>query len=200
MSRYLESIKICQGRPYNLEYHQMRFSAAQQELWGSEVLAPLEHYLPINLPREGLYKLRLAYDRSGVDAEIQPYNRPLIKRLHCVYTAGLDYHLKSEDRSVFSELKQNLESGDEILIINNGLVADTSFTNLAFWDGRGWYTPEDCLLEGTQRANLLNNNILTLSKIAGSDLGHFLKVALFNAMIEWDERIELDSSCIIDIK
>lgn len=44
-----------------------------------------------------------------------------------------------------------------MLIVRDGWVTDTSFTNVVFEDaGGGLYTPETCLLEGTRRQSLLD--------------------------------------------
>ena len=77
---------------------------------------------------------------------------------------------------------------DEIIIVKHGLLTDTSFTNLAIYDGDRWITPKRPLLLGTKRAALLDKGIIQEADITLNDLQNAVKVSLFNAMIEFGER------------
>lgn len=77
---------------------------------------------------------------------------------------------------------------DEIIIVKHGLLTDTSFTNLAIYDGNHWITPKRPLLLGTKRAALLDKGIIQEADITLNDLRNAVKVSLFNAMIEFGER------------
>jgi 4-amino-4-deoxychorismate lyase len=73
---------------------------------------------------------------------------------------------------------------DDILIIKNGMVTDTSYSNVIFRDKIGnWVTPSTCLLKGTRRLNLLKNRIITETDIRVSDLKYYNEIRLINAMI-----------------
>jgi 4-amino-4-deoxychorismate lyase len=196
MSQYLESIKILNGVACNLKYHNYRFLRTQKDLWCGSKYPDIHNYIPAKLPKKGLHKLRVVYDEVDVWTEIQEYFFPMIKALSCVYVKGLDYHLKSTDREIFKYLQQCSDHDGEILIINDGFVTDTSFSNVAFWDGSDWVTPQECLLQGTQRDKLLQSGMLVEMRVPVSKISGFHKIALFNAMIEWDDRIELDIPCI----
>ena len=79
---------------------------------------------------------------------------------------------------------------DDILIVRNGLLTDTSIANIALWDGRQWHTPTRPLLKGTRRAELLDNGILTEHDIPVEKIWTYRKIRLFNAMLHFGE-IEL---------
>ena len=78
------------------------------------------------------------------------------------------------------------ENCDEILIVKNGLLCDTSIANIALFDGRKWMTPKTPLLEGTTRQRLLESGFLTVKDIAVEDLKMYSQMALMNAMIDFD--------------
>lgn len=59
---------------------------------------------------------------------------------------------------------------DEIIIIKNGLVTDTSFTNIAIYKHGMWLTPKHPLLLGTKRAALLEKGIIQEADITVDDL------------------------------
>ena len=54
---------------------------------------------------------------------------------------------------------------DDILIVKNGLLTDTSIANIALYDGNDWYTPLHPLLKGTKRAELLDKGVLKEKEI-----------------------------------
>ncbi len=76
---------------------------------------------------------------------------------------------------------------DDILIVKQGLLTDTSIANIAFYNGTHWYTPAHPLLKGTKRAALLEEGILQEKDIRPENLSSFSTVRLFNAMIDWGE-------------
>ena len=49
---------------------------------------------------------------------------------------------------------------DEVVIVKNGFISDTTISNLAFFDGSEWHTPNTPLLKGTKRAELLDSGFL----------------------------------------
>lgn len=62
-------------------------------------------------------------------------------------------------------------------------ITDTSYSNVAFFDGRKYVTPDTFLLNGTRRQYLLGAGVLTERRITPSDLGGFERVVLINAML-----------------
>ena len=78
------------------------------------------------------------------------------------------------------------ESCDDILIVKNGYITDTSIANIALYDGNSWITPKVPLLKGTTRQRYLDNAKILESDIKVQDLKKFSKIALLNAMIDFD--------------
>jgi 4-amino-4-deoxychorismate lyase len=78
---------------------------------------------------------------------------------------------------------------DEVIIIKNGCVTDTSYTNICFFDGKEWLTPDTPLLQGTMRRYLLDKGVIREVRIRRKDIQYFKKVSLINAMMELGEII-----------
>jgi 4-amino-4-deoxychorismate lyase len=88
-------------------------------------------------------------------------------------------------------LKQT--TADDILIVKNGFLTDTSYANVVLWDDNRWFTPDTPLLAGTKRQYLLDTKQIESRKLHPKDLQHFTHARLINAMLD------LDSGPIIPI-
>ena len=86
-----------------------------------------------------------------------------------------------------------------MLIVRDGWVTDTSFTNVVFEDvGGGLYTPETCLLEGTRRQSLLDERRIQACPIRVEDIRYFRRVFLVNAMIGIEDEISVPVVNIVE--
>ncbi len=187
---FVESIGLLRDGAPLLPYHQKRFSSTQIEAWGRIIHPPLKEILP-QCHGNGLHKARLLYGQKNYEWDVQPYHRRKLLSLRVVQVDYADYHLKYLDKSLFENLKKGCGSGEDILIALKGEISDTSFSNVAFFDGRKWLTPARPLLKGTRRAELLDKKIIFERNILLKDIRSFSKIALFNALLDWDSRIEL---------
>lgn len=136
----------------------------------------------------GLAKLRFVYDEAGIhDMSCTPYKRKNIHFLRLITANDIDYKYKSVDRSALNQLKEKQGECDEILIIRNNHITDTSYTNVALYDGKQWFTPSTPLLQGTMRQSLLDRGLLQERELLVSDLPNYKQISLFNAMMELGE-------------
>lgn len=134
------------------------------------------------------HKSRVVYGEQGIETvEYAPYSMRNINSLQVVEDDTIVYDYKSTDRSRLNALVAQKGDCDEIIIVKHGLLTDTSFTNLAIFDGKRWITPKHPLLHGTKRAALLDKGIIHEADITLEDLRKAIKICLFNAMIEFDE-------------
>lgn len=113
----------------------------------------------------------------------QTYVPRKIGSLQIVYDDDVDYSFKKRDRSYLNLLKLQQGDADEILIVKQGIITDTSFTNVAFFDGHQWFTPSAPLLRGTMRASLLDRHAVIERDIRVADLSSYRAVSLINAML-----------------
>jgi 4-amino-4-deoxychorismate lyase len=97
--------------------------------------------------------------------------------------AELDYHLKYLDRTALTQLSAQRGDCDEVLIVKDGFVTDTSFSNVVFTDGMRFVTPDTYLLPGTMRAMLLRSGAIVEAPVRVEDIGRFTHVSLINAML-----------------
>lgn len=141
----------------------------------------------INVPDTALYRCRIVYDDTTLEIEYIPYQKRAVRTLQAVEADQLSYALKYADRSALEDLFVQRGSSDDILIVQNGLITDTSIANIAFFDSQRWLTPRKPLLEGTTRARLLDTNKISLADISLEDLPKFTHFALMNAMIGFEE-------------
>ena len=185
MCRLFETIRIVDGVPVNMPWHRERMRLAGNELRGGdqEGLADVEIVVPQEFSM-GLVRCNVHFDIDKVKISFSVYYKRPIRSLKLVYCDTLDYHLKYTDRSALDSLFLLREKSDDIIIVKNGLIADTSMSNLVFFDGKDWVTPAKPLLKGTCRSRLLEAGVISEKDITPGDLGNYLGCKLINAMRE----------------
>lgn len=183
MSKFLETIKVLDGVVYNLKYHQKRYESVLKYLGVSEY-KNLQEY--INPPKDGLYRCRLVYDEKNIDIEYLKYKKRDIRTLKLIYDDEISYFQKSVLRENIDNLFVQKENCDEILIVKNSLLTDTSIANIALYDGKRWFTPKRPLLKGTTRQRFLDDGKIFELDIKVDDLFKYKKISLLNAMIDFD--------------
>ena len=99
----------------------------------------------------------------------------------------IDYTYKSAGREPLNCLFALRGACDDILIVKQGLLTDTSIANIALWDGCEWHTPAQPLLAGTQRRHLLDSGQIKETDIPVASLGNYRHIRLFNALIPFGE-------------
>ena len=182
MCRCIETIRIEDGRPHQLAYHQRRLDATRRELFPGAGPLQLSEVLPAALPQTGLHKLRLTYAERLIRVEVEQYQRRAVASLKCVVADDIDYRFKWADRSALQRLLDQRGDADEIIIVRRGLVTDSSYSNLVFYDGVDRLTPAEPLLSGTMRQRLLQQRAITAESLSVEKLQRFSCVSLINAM------------------
>jgi 4-amino-4-deoxychorismate lyase len=185
MYRLIESIRLEDGTLHHLSYHQKRMDESVFRLTGKPnqiKLAEILKHLP--LPATGKYKCRVVYTTTGeYTYTITPYILNPVNTLQVVYDDTIDYACKFENRGKLDQLFQARWQADDILIIKNGLVTDTSYCNVCFYDGARWITPSAPLLPGVMRQVLLDAWQIQAEEIRTGDIPKFQKVKLINALL-----------------
>lgn len=187
MCRFIETMRVDNGEICHWAYHRARLQRTRNEVWGLTDEWNWEEVLPINLPYTR-HKLRLVYSREGVEEiSCEPYTPRRITSLRLVEGGTIDYRYKMEDRSVLQQLYAMKEHCDEVWIVRNNMLTDTSIANVALFDGKEWLTPASPLLPGTMRARLLDEGLIKEAAISRDHLPLFKKIRLMNAMLDWGE-------------
>ncbi|HEY6906318.1 MAG TPA: aminotransferase class IV, partial [Ignavibacteriaceae bacterium] len=91
-------------------------------------------------------------------------------------------------RNAITDLKAYREDCDDILIVRNGTITDSSIANIVLYDGKNWVTPEFPLLEGTARERLLHTGRIISKDIKLDNIKMFSHFRLVNSMLDFDEQ------------
>ena len=192
--RILETIQIQDGKILQLSYHQARMNAARKQLWqcdnvidlASTLVVPAEH-------QNGIVRCRVVYQQEIEEIQFIPYQWKNIRSIKVVEAPPIEYAIKWLERDAFTQLLQENPEADELIITQNGWVSDATIANLAFWDGKQWFTPNTPLLKGTKRQYLLDTHQIAEKAIKVEDLKHFEKVCLINTFrdLSYEDAISL---------
>ncbi len=187
MSQFIESIKVEDQEIFLLEFHQKRvdntFAHFGKE--GSVDLAKI--YKHLEHDEDGLFKLRIVYDLDKkIRTQMIPYAIPELNDFQLVENNSFDYSFKSEDRKELERMKMKAKA-EEIIIVKNNHITDTSYSNLLFKKGKEWFTPSTYLLNGVQRQNLLKHKKIKETEITLQNLKEFSHFQMINALNDFDE-------------
>lgn len=187
----LETIRIIHQQPQNLSYHQARFNHSRKTLFNVKDNINLAPSIPT--PKDqGYYKCRILYQKDIQKVELVPYQIRPIKSLQLVIADDIIYNFKYENRQHLTALVAQKGQADDVLIIKNGYITDTSYSNIVFWDGKTWWTPDTPLLCGTRRAKYLKKGRIKERAIQVSDLENYQGAKLINAMMGLDDTKMID--------
>ncbi len=196
---FFESIRLQDGAFCLLAMHQHRMEETLENHQINQPVFDLKTYLhSFTFPEKGLFKCRLDYGKTLAMPEFIPYRPKLIRTLKCIDCDDVSYNFKYNNREQIAACFAKRGQADDVVILRNGLITDTSYCNIVFFDGKEWITPESPLLKGVQRTFLLNQACIKSGRLHRDDIKNFQKFRLFNAMIPWEEAIELPVSAILD--
>lgn len=187
MSQFIESIRIEDGKIFLLDLHQKRVNDTFAH-FGKEGSLDLETiFKELNHEEEGLYKLKITYSLDKkYRCQVIPYAFAEIDSFALVENNEFDYAFKFEDRKTLEQMCHKAKA-DEIIIVKNNHITDTSYSNLLFKKGKEWFTPSTYLLNGVQRQNLLKNRKVKEAEITVQNLSSYTHFQIINAMNEFDD-------------
>ena len=186
MSRFLETIQLKDGEFKLLERHQARMNCALNDFFsGGNSIALMDSLLKTDYPKVGLYKCRVLYDAKIELIEYIAYQKPRIDSLKVIEIDLPSYRYKQSERTALQNAYSLRGDCDDVLLVRNDLLTDTSYCNIALYDGSKWSTPRLPLLYGVQRAQLLSEGKLVEKDIALNELRNYSTLCLFNAMNEF---------------
>lgn len=186
MCLLFETIRIADGTACNLDLHQDRLNRSRRMLYGLTDELRLSDY--ISIPEEcrsGLFRCRVVYGPKVETTEFLPYSPADVRTLRLVDAGTLTYELKYTDRSGLTGLIDR-DLADDILIVREECITDSSYANLVFTDGHRWVTPDTPLLAGTMRERLLLDGLIKAERITVGTFGQFTRFRLINAMLGFE--------------
>ncbi|MBY5960036.1 aminotransferase class IV family protein [Membranicola marinus] len=186
MYQFIETISVKEGQIQHLADHQERMDRTILHFFDSRSTPDLNSVLSVPAhARQGWIKCRVVYDHDVQEITWTPYQVKKPASFALVHTNDLDYSYKYTDRKIFSELISQAET-DDIIIVKNGWITDSSYANLLFRTDDRWITPAHPLLPGTQRSRLLQSGVIEEEPIKPSDLQQFDRLKLINALLDME--------------
>ena len=182
---FTEAIRMEDGKLHNLNYHQKRIDATLRRFWHNEhndinLQSALSHIMP----QDDIYKIHIEYNGEGISEITQSeYKIRDIRSLRLVNADNAEYSYKYADRSALMKLQQSRQDSDEVIIVRNGCLTDTSYSNIALHNKHGWFTPDKPLLPGSMRQSLIDQGLLSAIDIKPEHLHNYDTICLINAMM-----------------
>ncbi|CAM2791391.1 aminodeoxychorismate lyase [Chryseobacterium flavum] len=187
MSQFIESIKVEDQEIFLLDLHQKRVNQTFTHFGKEESIDLGKIFNSLQHDEDGLFKLRISYDLDKrVRTQMIPYAIPEIQNFQLVENNSFDYSFKFEDRKELDKMKMKSKA-EEIIIVKNNHITDTSFSNLLFLKGKEWFTPNTCLLNGVQRQYLLKQKKIRETEITLQNIKQFTHFQIINALNDFDD-------------
>lgn len=179
MMNYFETIRCDDYEIFNLQYHEKRISRTIGKNFNLQ-----EYIYP---PTSQLLKCKVIYNEDEIiDVSFTPYFKKNISKLKVIFDDKIKYKFKYENRDSLNELYKQKDTADDIIIIQNNLITDTTIANIAILIDDIWVTPKTPLLYGTTRQKYIDMNRLKELDIDFDTFKKAKKIALLNAMIDFD--------------
>ena len=196
MSLLFESIACLDGELQNLSYHQERVNRSRKALFSATDILALDDILIPPFTHHGLWKCRVSYARSLTSINFKKY-QPMNPKTFKVVEAEINYPYKTEDRRQLDQLYEQRGKADDVIILVNKQLTDSSYGNLLFFDGKQWVTPAKPLLEGTMRAQLVKSGLVRETSVSRQELNRYDRFMMVNALNPFREERALPISNII---
>lgn len=189
MSLLVETIKVENGTLMNISFHNERMIRSLYGVFGLKKEPDLEKIISVPaFAGVGVYKCRVVYDDKTIKFEFLPYIIRSVRSLKLIIDDTISYPYKFIERDNIQRLMEMRGECDDILIIKEGMVTDSSYANVVFSDLNGsWLTPTTYLLPGTRRADMLRKRLINEIVITERDINKYTGVKLINAMIGIDD-------------
>ena len=180
MSLFFETMLFDGKKIRNLELHNQRANKTIKENFNKDINIDLETALK-NPPKEPC-RIKIIYSNTVQKVEYHP----LIQRewrSFKIIDSDIEYPYKYVDRSDIERLYAKREDCDEIIIVKDDLLRDSSIANIAIFNKSEWITPKLPLLKGTMRESLLKRQIILEKDVKIEHLKNAKKIALLNAIV-----------------
>ena len=113
MCPFIETIRIEDGKIYNINYHTERCNRTRAAFWQDVADIDLGEFIsPQSL--EGIWKCRIVYGKAIEEITYVPYQRRKVSSLRLVTSDTIDYTYKSTNREELNSLYAQRETADDI--------------------------------------------------------------------------------------
>ncbi|MCT4180371.1 aminotransferase class IV [Elizabethkingia anophelis] len=186
MFRFIETIRIEDSQIFLADLHQARMDRVFSHYGKENPLLIKDYFVQQNHNEHGLYKWRIIYDLDGsISCQMVPYAVEIHNNFELVNGDHLEYSFKYENRDNINKLKASADA-EAVIFYQNGMITDTSYSNLIFRKDNEWYTPETFLLNGVMRQHLLKSGKIKPLEISLKNIKEFSHFQMINAMIPFN--------------
>lgn len=188
--RFIESLKVVGGEFMNIELHQQRIDISSKIFSINKKIVLKD----INIPKSNndlVQKCRILYSNDDLIISFSEYKQRKIESLKLVFDDSIDYSFKFEDRQQLNQLYDKREDCSDIIIVKNGHLTDTSFSNIILFDGENYFTPNSFLLNGTMRQKLLSDKRIIEKEIKYDEISNYNRIILINALNSIEDNLSI---------
>ena len=187
MSQFIESIKIEDQEAFLLDLHQKRVNDTLSYFGNNSSIDLKKIIKDLDIDEDGFFKLRIVYDlNKNFKTQLIPYAVSEISTFQLIENNTFDYSFKFKDRKELEKMKLHAKA-EEIIIVKNNHITDTSFSNLLFLKDKHWYTPSTYLLNGVQRQDLLKRKKIKETEITLNNIKEFTHFQIINTLNDFDD-------------
>lgn len=188
MCLFIETICYEQGCFQQIDLHNERFNRTRQQFF--RLQTPLQLELFLSVPaylKDKTVKCTVTYGTDIVRIDYNLYQIRPVNSLQMVVDDTIDYAFKYADRTKLNSLFNLRHQSDDILIIKNGLITDTSYANIVLGKEGKWYSPSNPLLKGTRIDSYFHQGLVTPALLLPSDLPLYSEARIVNSMISLEK-------------
>ena len=184
MCLFIETICYDQGCFQRIGLHNERFNRTRKQFFGLQTPLQLELLLsvPEDLKNETI-KCSVTYGPDILNIKYDTYSVRFVNSLQLVSDDTIDYSYKYANRALIDSLFKSRGQSDDILIVKNGFITDTSYANIVFKKNDKWYSPQNPLLKGTRIESYFREGRVTPALLQPENLHQFSEARIVNAMI-----------------
>lgn len=189
--KFIESLKLVGERFSNIELHQQRIDLTSKAFSINSKIELKDISIP-NFNDDLVRKCRIIYSKDDFSVSFSEYKQRKIENLKVVFDDTIDYSYKFENRDRLNSLFEDRGGCSDIIIVKNGCLTDTSFSNIVLFDGDKYFTPSSFLLNGNMRQKLLMDKIIIEKEIKLEDIHSFKKLYLINALNSLEDSLSIN--------
>lgn len=192
---FLETICLLNGKVLNIDAHIRRMQqTAEYFRFDAPELPDLVELLTPGMENIKI-KCSIHYHNEINSIAFERYIPKVLNSLKLI-NASPDYAFKYSDRRELNNLHNLREGCEEVLIVRNGYITDTTFSNVVLRKGDEFYTPHNPILNGTKRQKLLQEGTISEKVIKKDSLKEYSMLYLINAMLDIEDNISINLDMI----
>jgi 4-amino-4-deoxychorismate lyase len=199
MFSFLETICVQNGQAQHVDFHQIRVNETFDTFFPEwEPFHVWEEIEKVELPKEGIYRLRITYTEDPQQIELEAYEAKIVNTFTLVDSGEIDYGFKWAERGFFQRILEAHPEADEVIFHKHGIIQDCTIANLAFLKNDIWYTPEAPMHWGTTRARLLVEDQVEETDILVSELDQYERICMINVFrpLSFEKSIALPGAIV----